>query len=195
MGKVSDFLPARVRFMTYSFCWANKFHFGCSLGYSSTDTHQAFGENMRRTELSNLGATWSQSDEDFFLTTQELTRIRLEPDKRLTSVRAEGNDFRRSHKRFVRSISVSIQPLDDDFQPCSNIFWVVSRDISMRGMGLISHEPFFHRYVRLGLIEQSVSTIAEVKHNTSIGDRYPLFLVGVNFEGRLLDANGEINPR
>lgn len=147
---------------------------------------------MRRNTVSTFDSTWSQSDQDFFLTAQQL-RIGTEPDKRQTD-HAQGNDFRRRHSRGLRSISVSIQPLDDDFQPCGSVFWVVSRDVSLQGMGLISHEAISSRYVRLGLMDQAVSTIAEVRHNTAIGGKYPLFLVGVKFEGKLLDADGNLHP-
>ena len=102
---------------------------------------------------------------------------------------------RRKQKRTLRSISVSIQPLDDDFRVCGNTFWVASRNFSLEGMGLVSHEPFSHKYVRLGLMDQGVTTIAEVRHNTLIGGgRYPLYLVGVKFEGRLLDKDGNFKP-
>lgn len=98
---------------------------------------------------------------------------------------------RRKQERALRSISVSIQPLDDDFRACGNTFWVASRNFSPEGMGLVSHEAFSQKYVRLGLMDQEVTTIAEVRHNTLIGGgKYPLYLVGVKFEGRLLDEEG-----
>ena len=149
---------------------------------------------MRKNRVSTFVPTWSQCDQEFFLTAQKLSGS-LEPDKYITSDSAKEIQSRRSHQRTFRSISVSIQPLDDDFQPCGEIVWLVSRDLSMHGLGLISHEPISHRYVRLGLMEQSVTTIAEVMHSTPIGVKYPLFLVGLSFEGKLLDANGDLNPR
>lgn len=87
----------------------------------------------------------------------------------------------RRHERIPRSLSVSVQPLNDDFQPDGELFWLVSRDISLAGMGLISLDPVFHRHVRLGLLEENVSVIAEVRHNSSIGTHHPLYLVGVEF--------------
>lgn len=95
----------------------------------------------------------------------------------------EPPEFRngRSQLRSVRSISISIQPLDEDFQPSGDMFWVVSRDISPIGMGLICHEPLTSPYVRVGLLNEHVTIISEVRHNTSIGETYPLFLVGVEF--------------
>ena len=125
------------------------------------------------------------SDREFFLTAQQLRTCQA-PES--NQGKDQGKD-QRSHERTARSISVSIQPLDDDFQPCGDPFWVVSRDVSLRGLGLLSHEPLDHKYVRLGLMDQTASTIAEVVHNTSIGEKYPLFLVGVKFEGKLLDCD------
>ena len=98
-------------------------------------------------------------------------------------VECEPPEFRnrRNHPRTSRSISVSIQPLDADFQPIGNLFWVVSRDISPKGMGLICHEPFGCEYVRTGLLSEQVTVISRVCHTTSIGETYPLYLVGIEF--------------
>lgn len=98
-------------------------------------------------------------------------------------VGCEPQEFRntRAHERTTRSISVSIQPLDEDFQPVGDLFWVVSRDISPKGMGLICHEPFTFDYVRTGLLNEQITVISRVRHNTSIGESYPLFLVGIEF--------------
>lgn len=88
---------------------------------------------------------------------------------------------RRRHRRTPRSISVSVQPLDDDFDVNGDRFWLVSRDISPGGIGLISYDPIEADYVRLGLLNEKVSIIGRVRHNTSIGDKYPLFLIGIEF--------------
>jgi len=123
------------------------------------------------------------STREFFFTAQQL-RNGEQPG---------GGEIReRNFRRSARSIAVSVQPLDDDFQPCGDRIWVVSRDVSLQGVGLISHEPFSHKYVRLGLTDQEVTTIGEVVHNTPIGRNFPLYLVGVSFKGRKLDANGEL---
>lgn len=149
---------------------------------------------MRQDSSSSSFRQQALCDQEFFLTAQQL-RVTLEPDERLSNNGPQdGHDYR-SHRRTLRSISVSIQPLDDDFRPCENVFWVVSRDVSQQGMGLISHEPFAHKYVRLGLVDEAATTIAEVRHNTSIGEKYPLYLVGVEFQGKLLDELGNLKPR
>jgi hypothetical protein len=110
---------------------------------------------------------------NFFLIAQQLRNM----------VDCEPPEFRtaRKHPRTTRSISVSIQPLDADFQPVGDLFWVISRDISPKGMGLICHEPFSCDYVRAGLLSEQVTVISRVCHNTSIGEAYPLFLVGIEF--------------
>lgn len=136
---------------------------------------------MRQNNL-KMRQSSAACDLEFFLTAQQL-RVGFGSDDI-----ARGK-HRRKYRRTARSISVSVQPLDDDFQPFGDVFWVVSRDVSLRGMGLLSHEPFSQKYVRLGLMDQTASTIAEVVHNTSIGEKYPLFLVGVKFEGKLLDCD------
>jgi hypothetical protein len=87
----------------------------------------------------------------------------------------------RRHQRIPRSLSVSVQPLNEDFQPDGEPFWLVSRDISLTGIGLISLDPIVHRHVRLGLLDENVSVIGEVRHNSSIGTHHPLYLVGVEF--------------
>lgn len=144
-----------------------------------------------RQNLSTDGGAQAPSDREFFLTAQQL-RVQLLPDTRFGSDASANDRNQRDHKRSLRSISVSVQPLDDDFQPCGDLFWVVSRDVSLHGMGLISHEAFSHKYVRLGLMDLAVSTIAQVRHNTSIGEKYPLYLVGVRFEGHLLGSDGNL---
>lgn len=110
---------------------------------------------------------------NFFLVAQQL-RNRVDCEAMAVQ------DARRD-KRLTRSISVSVQPLDGDFRPDGDLFWVVSRDISPKGMGLISQEPFGFEYVRTGLLNENVTVISRVRHNSSIGESYPLFLVGIEF--------------
>ncbi len=88
---------------------------------------------------------------------------------------------RRRHLRSVRSISLRIQPLDHHFHPQGPPIWVISRDFSWTGLGFISAEPIPHDFLKIGLLEQDVTVIGQVRHCTSIGDHYPLFLVGVEF--------------
>ena len=86
----------------------------------------------------------------------------------------------RRHQRSM-SIPVSIQPLDEDFNAVGEQFWAVSRDISPLGMALIFPEPLNFGYVRIGLLNKNASVISRVRHNTSIGETHPMFLVGVEF--------------
>jgi len=123
--------------------------------------------------LENDPSPKGQANHDFFLVAQQLRNM----------IDFEPYEFRsrRNNPRTTRSISVSIQPLDDDFQPKGQMFWVVSRDVSTKGMGLICHEPIQCEHVRVGLMNEHVTAISKVRHNTSIGEKYPLYLVGVEF--------------
>lgn len=88
---------------------------------------------------------------------------------------------RRKHQRVPRSISVSLQPLDDDFKVVGDQLWVVSRDISPNGIGILSYDPIRHEHVKVGLLNESVSALGTIRHNTFIGHKYPLYLVGIEF--------------
>lgn len=88
---------------------------------------------------------------------------------------------KRRNRREPRSVSLRIQPLDLDFCPDGEAFWAVSRDVSNGGLGFINSEPIQHEYVRIGLFEENATMIARVCHSTSIGVKYPLYLVGVQF--------------
>lgn len=110
---------------------------------------------------------------DFFLAAQQLKqRVDREPPS-LHNVRR--------HQRSSTSIPVSIQPLDEDFNAVGEQFWVVSRDISPMGMGLICPEPFGFEFVRTGLLNKNATVISRVRHNTSIGETHPMFLVAIEF--------------
>ena len=110
---------------------------------------------------------------NFFLAAQQLKQMVDREPPSLSNVRR--------HHRSTTSISVSIQPLDEDFNDVGEQFWVVSRDISPMGMGLICPEPFGFEFVRTGLLNKNASVISRVRHNTSIGETHPMFLVGIEF--------------
>lgn len=88
---------------------------------------------------------------------------------------------KRKEPRYARSLSISVQPLDDDFRPDGDSFWLVSRDISLKGIGLISSDPIVHSHVRVGLLGETTTVIGRVCHNSSIGQNCPLYLVGIEF--------------
>lgn len=90
-------------------------------------------------------------------------------------------DDRREFQRIPKRVTVSIQPLDEDFAPEGEPFWAISSDVSQLGMGIVCDDRIFHEYIRLVLVDQEVSVIAKVRHSTSIGTQYPLFLIGVEF--------------
>ena len=90
-------------------------------------------------------------------------------------------DSRRENHRVPKRLSLSIQPLTDDFGPDGEPFLAISSDLSKRGMGFISDDPMVHDFVRITILERDVSVIAQIRHSTSIGTLYPLFLIGVEF--------------
>jgi hypothetical protein len=113
------------------------------------------------------------SSEEFYFTALELQNLISPPQIEFSA--------RRTNQRVPRSISVSLQPLDDDFQAAGECQWLMSRDISPYGVGLVSYNPIPQVYVRIGLMNDEISALGKVRHNTSIGHKYPLFLVGVEF--------------
>ncbi|MEM7452717.1 MAG: PilZ domain-containing protein [Planctomycetota bacterium] len=88
---------------------------------------------------------------------------------------------RRTEPRSPRSISLRVQLLDEDFHPAGDPFWTVSRDISVRGLGFIIPEPVDHKFLKIGLGENMPMVFSEVRHCTSIGQDYKLYLIGVRF--------------
>lgn len=91
------------------------------------------------------------------------------------------DDDRRKCGRVPKRVTLSIQPLNDDFAADGEPFYAISSDISRQGISFISDDPIVHEYVRVMLLEEDVSVIAKVRHSTSIGTQYPLYLVGVEF--------------
>lgn len=91
------------------------------------------------------------------------------------------SDDRRQNNRVPKRVTLSIQPLDDDFGSDGEAFYAISSDVSRNGISFISDDQMAHEYVRVMLLEEDVSVIAKVRHSTSIGTQYPLYLVGVEF--------------
>ena len=94
---------------------------------------------------------------------------------------AKGQNCRRQYKRHAMRTSLTVQPLTDDFKPEGEAFEAVSSDISFRGMAFVFPDPIEHEYIRIKFNNFDISAIAEVKHNSSIGVDYPLYLVGIEF--------------
>ena len=124
--------------------------------------------------LSGASKTFTQSQQ-FFVAAQALCQVRA------PAGRSKKQHQKRRDVRHTRSISISVRPLDNVLEPCGELFWVVSRDISIRGIGLICNEPIDHQYVEIGLLDDSLTVVGIVRHNTSIGSSYPLYLVGLEF--------------
>ena len=115
--------------------------------------------------------------------------IHSSPQKFVETVRQllDTDEDRRENDRIPNRLSLSVQPLNDDFGPEGEAFWAISSDISKRGMGFISDDPVFCGYVKVRLAKQDVTVIAKVRHSTSIGTQYPLHLIGIEFLEEFLD--------
>lgn len=88
---------------------------------------------------------------------------------------------RRQFCRHSLRVSLSIQPLTDDYGADGEPFQAVSSDISLKGMAFVNSDAIQHQYIRVSFVQFDISVIAKVRHNSSIGVDYPLFLVGVEF--------------
>jgi hypothetical protein len=112
--------------------------------------------------------------EQFFLAAQNLQNLRV--------IKADKIEEMRNHRRQARTMSILLQFLDDDLQPNLEPFWAITRDISLRGMGVICNDPIeVGQCMRMALINETTTVIAEVKHCSPIGVQYPLYLVGVEY--------------
>ena len=167
------FFPNSPEIVSYVFCWADiSLTILCRLKNlpRPSDILPFKGICMRGNDSSPHEQLGKHA---FFLAAQELRNINK-------GDATESRDARRN-PRFTRTISISLQPLDNDFQPVGDEIWVVSRDLSPKGLGLICHDPINHEYVRVGLLNERITAIGRIRHNTSIGGMYPLFLVGIEF--------------
>ena len=90
--------------------------------------------------------------------------------------------FRRSESREPVSIPVEAVALDDDFQPISEPFHMVTRDMSIHGTGIFHTSSVDATYVQLQFSSpvtlEAFGVIARVEHCTPCG-RY--FIIGCRF--------------
>ena len=91
------------------------------------------------------------------------------------------NCCRRQFSRHSLRVTLAIQPLTDDYANDGESFQATSSDISLKGMAIVNSEPIHHPYVRVSFVQYNISVIAKIRHNSSIGVEYPLYLVGVEF--------------
>ena len=122
------------------------------------------------------------------MNTNQNNSVNVEPQKpRLLSflrdlVQADLNEAcRREFHRHSLRLSLIIQPLTEDFLPDGEAFRAMSSDVSLKGMAFVNPETVDHEYIRISFSQFDISIIARIKHNSSIGVDYPLFLVGVEF--------------
>ena len=88
---------------------------------------------------------------------------------------------RRQFCRHALRVTLSIQPLTEDFLPDGEGFSAISSDISLKGMAFVNPDPIEHDFIRISFAQFGIHVIAKVRHNSSIGIDYPLFLVGAEF--------------
>ena len=88
---------------------------------------------------------------------------------------------RRCGTRIAKKLVLSVQPLDDSFQPIGEPFSATTRDFSSGGIGFSHHDLFPTRYVRVSPIAGSHSiAIAEVRYHHPCPDAGG-YLIGVKF--------------
>ena len=88
---------------------------------------------------------------------------------------------RRAVKRMNVTMPVRMTPLDNDFKPLSYEYHAITRDLSTKGVGLVTTNPVGHDFVLLTLEpyqSKSFDVIARVAHCNGYGY---YFRVGCEF--------------
>ena len=103
---------------------------------------------------------------------------------RNTRLTARFHPERRSETRHLLVVPVLVQPLDEDSNPAGESFFVVTRDISAQGVGLIAAQPILHRLValRIHFDHEEVAVVAEVEWSIPMG---PFEAAGCRFVRKL----------
>jgi hypothetical protein len=90
--------------------------------------------------------------------------------------------FRRNEARESVSIPVEATELDGDFNPTSQCFHMVTRDMSVHGTGMFHNQKISSNYLRLQfsspVSQQTFTVNAKVEHCTPCGKYY---IVGCRF--------------
>ncbi len=84
---------------------------------------------------------------------------------------------RRAETRSCVAVPVTIQLLDDDYQPCNSPLATVTHNLSGGGIGLVLEKPIRRNFIHVHLTLKSGETmnlIASVRHCTKKGDRYQI---------------------
>ena len=91
---------------------------------------------------------------------------------------------RRSGTRLRRAIPVLVQPISKNFRPLASCFQALTRDISTRGIGLISIKSIQYQFVaiRLTMNGKQIDVAAEVLRCEQLGIYY---VVGCQFITKL----------
>ncbi len=89
---------------------------------------------------------------------------------------------RRAVERMAVTIPVSITPLDDEFKPCNYQLNAITRDLSSKGVGLVSTSPIARNFVVLTFEPfqgNSFEVLAKVAYCKDLGY---YFQVGCEFQ-------------
>ena len=115
-------------------------------------------------------STISSSEKEIFLAVSRL--IDLVPD--------DPPGDRRLGDRTQVTVSVEIQPLDDDFEPLGEIVQGVTSNLSSMGIGLIADEEIKTRYVQVKLFAAGSQPIfvVDIRHAETCG---PFHIIGGEF--------------
>ena len=91
---------------------------------------------------------------------------------------------RRANERYTMVLPVVVQPVDEQFNSVGDIFDVVTRDLSPKGVGLIHLDPIFHEFLALHMIlaNTEVNVVARVVWRSPLG---PFCGTGAEFISRL----------
>lgn len=114
------------------------------------------------------------------LTGSQFWAVAQEIEELVNPIPIEFTESRRSNRQF-KTLAVFVQPLDENMMEEGEPFWAVSRDINHMGIGLICYSVIEAPFVRLSLLKDSICIEGKVRHNTSVGHQFPLFLTGVEF--------------
>lgn len=91
---------------------------------------------------------------------------------------------RRIESRNLMVVPVLGRPVDDDYQPVDEPFWLVSRDISSKGIGLVHMDRFEHKLLALQMTiaSEEVLVIANIEWQCGTG---PFCSSGATFVAKL----------
>ena len=91
---------------------------------------------------------------------------------------------RRLEKRNLMVVPVLGRAVDDDYHPIDEPFWLVSRDISSRGIGLVHMDRFEHKLLvlQMAIAGEEVVVVTKIEWQRDTG---PFCSSGATFVAKL----------